>query len=206
MQVDGFSELVTEYEGRALKGPNSCVFASDGTLYFTDSGPLGDTSLQRRQGSVYSVSAETRILKPLALNCLAHPSGIAVSPDSSTVYVAEMLANRILRFVRRPAGGFVSSVFKQFNGYVGPSSIFCDSNHHIVVGRFEFASGQQQVSGCLTVLDSIGNVLGEVLTPVPQVGGEGRDTSLKYIIMILNIFFSKWSKDIQSNKRVGWGI
>lgn len=53
------------------------------------------------QGSVFCVSREDRLLKPLALECLAHPSGIVAKGDGSVVYVSETMANRVLRLVRR---------------------------------------------------------------------------------------------------------
>lgn len=96
-EVREFQVLVGDYEGKQFWGPNSLCFDNNGTLFFTDSGPMGDTSLANPKGSVYCVSHEDQLLKPLALECLAHPSGIAASPDGSVVYVAETMANRILR-------------------------------------------------------------------------------------------------------------
>jgi sugar lactone lactonase YvrE len=66
-----------------------------------------------------SVSPDGRLLQPLALQCLAHPSGLAVSPDEKAVYVCETMANRVLRFVQKPAGVFHFSVFHQFSGGLG---------------------------------------------------------------------------------------
>jgi hypothetical protein len=40
-----WTRVVADYEGRPFFGPNSLCFASNGTLFFTDSGPMGDTSL-----------------------------------------------------------------------------------------------------------------------------------------------------------------
>lgn len=46
---DGTQEgVVKEYEGETFKGPNSIIFDSRGNMYFTDSGPLGETTLQVR--------------------------------------------------------------------------------------------------------------------------------------------------------------
>lgn len=142
--------VVREYEGTAFKGPSSLLFDSSaldarlphaardwrpltralaaGTLYFTDSGPLGETSLQDPSGSVFCISgpADAQILRPLALNCLAHPCGLAVSPDQNVLYVCELLTNRLLRFAQRPAGVYHSSVFVQFSGRMGPSAVVCD--------------------------------------------------------------------------------
>ena len=40
---------------------------------------------------------------------MAHPSGVAVSPDGNVVYVSETMANRIVRFVKQKHGVFLSS-------------------------------------------------------------------------------------------------
>jgi hypothetical protein len=33
--------ILNDYFGKAFKGPNSIIFDQQGTMYFTDSGPLG---------------------------------------------------------------------------------------------------------------------------------------------------------------------
>ncbi|CAE7896422.1 unnamed protein product, partial [Symbiodinium sp. KB8] len=63
-----------------------------------------------------SGSQGTQILRPIALDCLAHPSSVAPSKDGSVVYVAEMLKNRVLRFIQKPKGVYISSVFIQLSG------------------------------------------------------------------------------------------
>ena len=79
----------------------------------------GGTTLASPKGSVFCISPDGRLLQPLALQCLAHPSGLAVSPDEQALYVCETMANRVLRFVQKPAGVFHFSVFYQFSGGLG---------------------------------------------------------------------------------------
>ena len=69
------------------------------SLFFTDSGPFGETSIENPKGSVFIVDIEDSIIKPLALNCLAYPSGLCLSDDEKIVYVCETGNNRVLRFV-----------------------------------------------------------------------------------------------------------
>ena len=75
--------VVGVYEDVPLKGPHSIVAGSNGNLYFTDSGPLGETSFQKPEGSLFVISNSPsgQILKPISLGNLAGPTGIAVSPD-----------------------------------------------------------------------------------------------------------------------------
>jgi len=42
-------------------------FWSQGNLFFTDSGPMGETSLEKPKGSVFCVEVADQLLKPLAL-------------------------------------------------------------------------------------------------------------------------------------------
>ncbi len=65
----------------SLQGPSSLAFDEEGSLYFTDSGALGETTLQAPQGSCFVISgpAQGQILRPLARSCLSLPWVIAVS-------------------------------------------------------------------------------------------------------------------------------
>jgi len=168
--------IVKDYEGKGLKGPNGVAIDSTGTVYFTDSGPFGGTTLASPKGSVFCISPDGRLLQPLALQCLAHPSGLAVSPDEKAVYVCETMANRVLRFVQKPAGVFHFSVFHQFSGGLGPSGIACDAAGNVYVGRMDFASGETTAPsssspGSVAVLSSTGQLLQEVECPAPEVSG-----------------------------------
>ncbi len=85
VQSDGNQDsIVTVYEDKPLKGPNSIVCSSD-AIYFTDSGPLGETGLHSPSGSLFCISNSPngQLLKPLSLGNLANPSGIAASPDGN---------------------------------------------------------------------------------------------------------------------------
>jgi sugar lactone lactonase YvrE len=73
-----FTKFVFEFEGIPLIGPNSLALSSNQQLFFTDSGPWGETSIENKRGSVFLVDLMASIVRPLALNCLAFPSGIAL--------------------------------------------------------------------------------------------------------------------------------
>mmetsp|Transcript_18345 Transcript_18345/g.42965 ORF Transcript_18345/g.42965 Transcript_18345/m.42965 type:complete len:288 (+) Transcript_18345:93-956(+) len=171
---DGAPHLVVrEYEGTAFKGPSALLFDTNGTLYFTDSGPLGEGGLSDPSGSVFCISgpADAQILRPLALNCLAHPCGLAVSPDQSVLYVCEMMANRLLRFAQRPAGVFHPSVFVQFSGRMGPSAVVCDHARGglLYVARYDLSDCA--TDGVVSVVDTDGKVVKEVSVPGAEVSG-----------------------------------
>jgi len=165
------SVVVRVYEDKAFKGPNSLAFDNADNLYFTDSGALGETGLHAPRGSLYYISNGIggQMLRPLALECLAHPCGVAVSPDGRAVYVAEMMLNRVLRFVQRPTGVFHCSVFAQLSGGVGPSALACDSSGALYIGHYELA--ETGARGRITVLGADGRQLSEISVPAPEITG-----------------------------------
>lgn len=75
--------VVGVYEDKPLKGPNTIITDQRGNLYFTDSGPFGETGLNNPYGSLYAIVNSTagQILKPLSFENLAYPSGLALSPN-----------------------------------------------------------------------------------------------------------------------------
>jgi len=73
--------VIKDFDGSALKGPNSMVLSEkQNCLYFTDSGALGETSLENPQGSVFAIDLSVSMLKPIIYGKLAHPCGLALSP------------------------------------------------------------------------------------------------------------------------------
>eukprot|EP00741_Cyanophora_paradoxa_P010527 tig00000158_g10179.t1 len=166
-----FAEFVKEYEGKPFKGPNSIAIDSRGSIYFTDSGPLGETTLQRPRGSVFVVVAEGQILQPICYESLAHPSGIALSRNQQTLFVAETLQNRVLRLAQRPAGVFHASVFHQFSGGLGPTAVAVDPvRGDVCVARCDFAS-EEGARGVVSVLSAEGAHKYDIAVPGPEVTG-----------------------------------
>ena len=164
--------VVNEYEGKALRGPSAAAFDSAGQLFFTDSGPLGETSLLDRKGSVFVVTGEAnnRILRPLALESLACPAGVALNAEETAVFVSEMAANRVLRFVQRPAGVWHCAVFHQFAGRMGPTALCCDAARGLLyVARFELPELAER--GLVSVLNAEGHVVRELDVAGPEVTG-----------------------------------
>jgi len=172
---DGMPRQVTEpyvrdYEQTQFLGPNSiCLSRTSGTLYFTDSGPFGETSLQNPRGSVFAINPSTQLLLPLCLHTLASPSGLALSPDEKNIYVAETAMNRVLRFSQNPPGVFHCSVFHQLSGRFGPTAIAVRDSGEIFVAHFDFADNIE--NGKILVLDAEGEVTGSILVPGPEVTG-----------------------------------
>ena len=49
------------------------------SLFFTDSGPLGESSIESPVGSVFAIELSVSMLKPNHDSKLAHPCGLALS-------------------------------------------------------------------------------------------------------------------------------
>lgn len=173
---------VREYEREALLGPHSVAIAQEsGMVYFTDSGPLGDTGISNPRGSVYAIQASTQLLIPLTLHSLAYPTGVCLSPDGNVLYVAEMCKNRVLRYARRPASVYHCSVFHQLSGRLGPSALCCAQNGDLYIAHYDF--GENSENGRILVLDQEGEVSAIMSVPGPEITGLCISPDERYLII-----------------------
>lgn len=175
---------VREYEQSQFLGPNSlCLSRRTGMLYFTDSGPFGETSMQNPRGSVFAISPATQLLIPLCLNTLAGPSGVALSPapDEKNIFVAETGMNRILRFTQHPPHVFHCSVFHQLSGRFGPTALAMSAAGHLFVAHFDFAENTE--TGRIVVLNLDGEVTGYISVPGPEITGLAITPDQRHLII-----------------------
>jgi sugar lactone lactonase YvrE len=167
--------VVNMYEDKEFLGPHAICFGKKGSFFFTDSGPFGETNLHNPRGSVYCVA--NNMLKPIILDSLAYPTGLVLSPDSQLLFVCEMMTNRLLRFVKQ-AATWHCSVFYQFSGRVGPSSICCAPDGTMYVGH----KGVKGDTACVSVLNKAGKLLDEIIVEGSlSVSGVTLDSSSSYL-------------------------
>lgn len=177
--------LIKEWEGKPLLGPNSIAYnQANNCLYFTDSGPMGESSLVSPKGSLFFADLEEMRLVDLAVKCLAHPSGIAITPDGSRVFIAETLRNRILRLSISGTGVSQLTVFHQFSGRLGPTAVAISENEVMCVANYEFKDYSED--GVLSVLSLDGELKGKVTIPnAPEITGlffSRKDPNTLYIV------------------------
>jgi sugar lactone lactonase YvrE len=163
------TEIVRDYEGKPLLGPNCLAYNPENKyLYFTDSGPLGETSISNPTGSIFAADLDLLVLKPIALKCLAYPSGIAISNDGKFIYVSETCMNRVLRIVQSPYGVHHMSVFYQFSSRFGPTGIAVSENGKIYVANYDFSDYSK--NGMISILSSEGVLIGNFTVPsAPEI-------------------------------------
>jgi sugar lactone lactonase YvrE len=136
---DSIQELIKLNEGEPFLGPNSLAFhENSNSLYFTDSGPMGETSLTSPKGSVYVADVEQGTIKPVIRKCLAHPAGIVIAQDGKLLFVAETYRNRVLKICVTASGEFHTTVFHQFSGRLGPTAMCIGENGLLYVANFDF--------------------------------------------------------------------
>ena len=165
--------LCKEYDGTPLKGPTSLAYnKEDDLLFFTDSGSFGTTTINRPNGSLFVCEINSDISRPLLLNCLSCPSDLIIDCVRSIIYVCETFTNRIIRVIQKD-GIYNSSIFYQFSGRVGPTAIAIDDAiGNIYIARYEFQNDENDVDGCISVLNKEGMLIGELMIPkLPEITG-----------------------------------
>ena len=86
-----YETLYDSCDGRRLRGPNDLVFDDAGGFWFTDLGKTRERELDR--GAVYYAKADGSQIREMIFP-LERPNGCGLSPDGSTLYVAERSEER----------------------------------------------------------------------------------------------------------------
>ncbi|CAD8191476.1 unnamed protein product [Paramecium pentaurelia] len=168
---DEIIDFINEFEGMPLLGPNSLLLSpKNNMIFFTDSGPFGETAIDNCKGSLFAADLENLTCKALALYCLSFPSGICMGNDQKTIYLCETGKNRILRFVQAKAEIYHFSVYIQFQGRFGPMACAVSSTDLLYVARYEFS--QVTDDGLISVYNQNGiNIDNIILPQYPELTG-----------------------------------
>jgi len=149
--------VIKEFDGKPLKGPNSMILSEkNNSLFFTDSGPMGETSIESPLGSIFAIDLSVSMLKPIIDSKLAHPCGITLSNDEQMIYVAETGMNRVLRIVCHSSGAYHTSVFHQFSGRYGPTALAMHPDGRLFVARFDYTECSKH--GVISILHPDGHL------------------------------------------------
>jgi sugar lactone lactonase YvrE len=165
-----FTQIVSDFEGQSLEGPSNLMLDCSGKyLYFTDSGPFGETNIENPVGSVFVIDLEDASVSPLAFRCLAYPADLTFDKDETVLYVAETFRNRVLKFYLDESVS-TFTVFHQFNGRMGPTAVAVNNDNLLFVARFEKMS--HCLDGEICVLQKSGKIQQRIVLPdYPEING-----------------------------------
>ena len=170
-----FNVLSTGLESQPYLGLSDMAYASDGALWFTDS---GRTSLSDPKGRVFCLSPGGELR--LVLDCVPYSNGICFSPDGAWVYVSATRANQVWRLSSNlPAKGQpMVGVFLQLSGGLGPDGLATNEQGWLTVAQAQ--------AGRAYVFDSLGDPIAEVRLPeglwTTSVTFHPEDQSKLYIV------------------------
>jgi gluconolactonase len=92
LDTGAVTRLYDEVEGHRLHSPNDIVFDADGGFWFTDLGKVRALDLDR--GALYYARPDGSSVTTV-VHGLFGANGVGLSPDGSTVYVAESYTGRL---------------------------------------------------------------------------------------------------------------
>lgn len=95
LETGEFVTLYKECNGIPLRGPNDIVFDKKGNFWFTDLGKTRQRDIDR--GGIYWAKADGSEIKEVVHPFLT-PNGIGLSPDETTLYVAETEGGKLYSF------------------------------------------------------------------------------------------------------------
>lgn len=143
--------LHTDCAGRPLRGPNDLVIDETGGIWFTDTGKMRRTSVDR--GGLYYIPPDGGPVQEAAFPLLG-ANGVGLSPGGRRVYVAETYTGRLLAWdLAAP-------------GVIGPAAGAADPVHGgtcVAATPYTFDSLAVEASGRIAVAATSGGIV--VITP-----------------------------------------
>ena len=173
--------LYTECDGNPLMGPNDIVFDSSGGMWFTDHGKIRER--ERDNGGVYYAAPDGSSIREV-IYPLESPNGVGLSPDGTTLYVAETHTGRLWAWnvtapgEVAPSGpiGNGGALLAGLPGFQLFDSLAVDGGGNVVVGTL--------VNGGLTIVSPDGASVDHVALPdfmVTNVCFGGPDLRTAYV-------------------------
>jgi len=105
------TKLVTDYQGKALHGPNDIWVAPNGGIFFTDpfyGRTWTDTNRAKFSGEwVFYLSPDHQTLKPVVQD-FTKPNGISGSPDGTKLFATDINGNQTWRYDILPDGSLTN--------------------------------------------------------------------------------------------------
>jgi len=93
LETGAVTRLYSECDGNVFRSPNDIVFDAAGGFWFTDLGKTRPRSMDR--GGLYYAQPDGTSVVEAAFGLIG-PNGVGLSPDGSTVYVAESFTGHLV--------------------------------------------------------------------------------------------------------------
>lgn len=125
-----FTTIADTYRAEHIRGTNDLVFDANGGLYFTE--PYGSSTLDP-DGRVFYLPPGPNAALTVAVEHVAFPNGVALSPDGTAIFVGEF-ANRRILSVPSPSstGAFdLAFVYANIEGGTGPDGMAFDADGNL---------------------------------------------------------------------------
>ncbi len=101
LKTGAVTTLYDQCDGKRFEGPNDLVFDKQGGMWFTDHG--SSTPTGRNYGGLYYALADgSKVVR--CREGLISPNGVGLSPDETTVYVADTHLGRLWAFEVKAPG------------------------------------------------------------------------------------------------------
>ena len=184
-QTGETEDLYRECNGHSLRGPNDIIFDESGGFWFTD---LGKTWPRvHDHGGVYYASIDGQNIQEV-IYPLITPNGIGISPDGSTLYVAETSTGRIYQWAITGPGQLDSGegerprsklLFALSDG-LRFDSMAVDASGYVNVGVLSLGSMAKDSGGiCEISPEGEASIIptGDPMTTNICFGGEGHQTA-----------------------------
>ena len=167
------SVLASQYNGKALNGPNDVWARPDGASYFTDpfyKRSWWDYSARPQDGEhVYFLSADRKTLARVTTD-LVQPNGIIGSPDGKTLFVADIGARKTYAYDIQADGTLTN---KRLRCEAGSDGMTLDEEGNL------YLTGRG-----VSVFDKDGRKVGQIDVPEPwtaNVSFGGKDHRTLFI-------------------------
>ncbi len=112
-----------------------CFNSYDNVIYFVDGLKFENGQCYPSNDSLFCLDLDTKIVKPILSKCLSHCSDICYDNLSKAIYICEPFANRVTKAQIHKSGAIFSSIFHQFSGRLGPTSLAVDESTVILDTR-----------------------------------------------------------------------
>jgi gluconolactonase len=149
IETGKFEVLYDKVDGMPIRGPNDLVFDAHGGFWFSDPGKTRHRDWDR--GSVCYAKADGSLIKEMVFP-ISKPNGVGLSPDGTTLYVAETETARLWAWDLKAPGEFAGPAVHSSRSPHGSRLVYGSSEYM----RFDSLAVEANGNICVATLDKGG--------------------------------------------------